>query len=371
MRKVPSTFRLALLISPFALAACTTGAYKPGIESFVASSEVAAPIVSQELASFREGYRVSVINRGRPVVDQATPEKRNLEFATVSVCAAIAASSIPSLSGGELTKFGEAATAVATVPDPTFWTALAGLFRDYKIAPPRALKDFDPTVKQVIGRCIEDFTFTKDPAKVDQLLINYATGGPEGFVAAFGAFQELLALIEPVVTQALATVDEQRRAAALRDFFSDKSNTTSLKGHVAELVKLSETMDKYRRYRAMQAVRNAIEELPLSWKPYQLKADSPKAAALVSAAEGYDTAFQAQISPSFDQMNKALEKLQDVASGSDTLALLESASQSATSLAKAVAAVEKLTSDPESKKRLRSIWRRLLGRKPEKEDAAE
>jgi hypothetical protein len=375
-RTLPYAFRSALLAcSLIALAACTTAAYRPGITSFVASSEVAAPLVAQELASMRRSYRESLINRGRRAPQATTRDaikEHNATFADHSICIPAAASATTSLSGTELTKFGEAATNVATVPEPTFWTGVAGLFQDYKIPSPRPLKDFEFAAKTVRDKCTADFNETRE--SIDKRVYDYVTqtaGATEGVVAGFAAFQELIALIEPVATQALATIDEQRRAAALRDFFSDKKNVGKLKHNIELLVQLSTVMDTNRRLRAMLTARATIEGLPLTWKAYQLKPDSPKAAALMTAADAYDAALTAEISPAFAQMSKTLDKLEKVASGEDTLALLQSASESAMSLAKAVVAVEKLTTDPESKKQLRAIWRRLLGKKPEKEEEKE
>jgi len=333
-------------------AACTTGAYQPGVAKFTEAAKGAGTIVSDEALELRKEYRVSFLNsRGTKSLD--LPKL---------VCEPLAYTAEPLGSSNELSSFGGAARDLASPPDkPTLWDGVASLFTSYELPVPKKPEDLEYVREDSYAVCADDY---KELSKIDEFLIT-AVGSTAGEKSVTEAISGILEIVGPAVTEALAVVDEHRRASALRDFFSDKEKVARLKSHVTFVKDFAGTMDTYRRRRALERVHKAVLALP-----EQGPASDPTKAAVIEAANKYDLAFAAQMKPAFAEMSESVDGLEKIANGEDEAVFIRSAYNALTRTVRAVEGLQQLSNDPAKKKRLQQLIDQMLGKKPKKEGAA-
>ncbi|MFN9542300.1 MAG: hypothetical protein ACK59B_03805 [Alphaproteobacteria bacterium] len=327
------------------LAGCTTAAYEPSVGELSAATRAIGPLVSGESSVLRKDYRQSLINLGQA----GTPVNLG-KF----VCEPLGYTSGPLGSGSELSEFGNSARNVARAPRSRGWADLVGsLFESYEMPPPRPIEQLQESRIDAYSDCMTD---VEAYPGVDAFLLEKvgATAVPAGGRSSMeGAVTGIIEIVEPAILDALDTIDEHRRAAALRAFFADPAKVAGLKAHVRVLRDFFTIMDKYRRLRAMQAIALAGQQ--------------QASGNLVSLAATYDTVFAVQMRLAFEDMDRSIDAMAAVASGDDEGALIFSAKDAAIRTIRAVDGIRELTEDGPQKERLQRLLDQLQsgGRPPE------
>ena len=320
----------------FGTAACTTAAYEPGVGELSAATRAIGPLVSVESSALRKEYRQSLVNLG-----QAGAPLDLGKF----VCEPLGFTSAPLGSGTELSEFGKATREVARPPRSRSWAELVGgLFTSYEMPPPRPIEQLQESRIDAYSDCMDDVT---GYSKADSYLVEAVGSTPAAAGSrSMSAVSGILEIVEPAVLGALDTIDEQRRANALRAFFGDEKKVQALKAHVNVLRDFFTIMDKYRRYRAMQAIAVA-------------GAQPGTSSSLVSLAATYDTVFAVQMRLAFEDMDRSIDAMAAVARGDDDVALIFSATDAAIRTIRAVEGIRELTEDGPKKERLQRLLDQL------------
>ncbi len=329
----------AALAIALGTAGCTTAAYEPSVGELSAATRAIGPLVSVESSALRKEYRQSLLNLG-----QAGAPLDLGKF----VCEPLGFTSAPLGSSTELSEFGKATREVARPPRSRGWADLVGgLFESYEMPPPRPIEQLQDSRVDAYSDCMDDVT---GYSKADSYLVEAVGNTPAAAGSrSMSAVSGILEIVEPAVLGALETIDEQRRANALRAFFGDERKVAALKAHVNVLREFFVIMDKYRRYRAMQAVAVAGSQ-PAS------------SGSLVTLAATYDTVFAVQMRLAFEDMDRSIDAMAAVARGDDDVALIFSATDAAIRTIRAVEGIRELTEDGPKKERLQRLLDQLQTR---------
>lgn len=326
--------------------ACTTDAYQPGVGQLTSAAEAVGAVVSDDAVELRQEYRISLLSRGA-AGSSISPAK--------FVCEPLAYTAAPLGSSGEVAAFGSAAADVAAPPKPSFWNGIAGLFTSYELPPPRNKKELQTLASGTLDDCEKDVAGVPG---VNQFLEQRVSAALGAEARSMGdAVSGIIDIVGPAVTEALTVVDEHRRAAALRTYFSDGDRVKLLYDHIDAVTKFAETMDQYRRLRAMESVTRALQAVPAG-------ADEATAKAAIDAAGKYDVAYAAQLKPAFATMAQSVKDLERIAKGEDSAELIRSSFRAARRTLYAIECLQELTNDKAKKKKLQSLIDKLTGHKP-------
>jgi len=309
------------------------------------ATAVIGPLVSSESVVLRNEYRTSLLNLAKPgdVVDLK-------KF----VCEPLGFTAGPLGSGSELSEFGTAARTVAIAPRQRGWFDLiSSLFQSYEIPPPRPVEAMKDVRSDAYASCESDVTGFRgvDAFLVDQVGHALPVAGGRTLDDAISGIIEV---VQPAVLDALDTVDEHRRAQALREFFGDKQKVARLEDHIGVLKQFFSVMDRYRRLRAMEAVNKVAAP---AWDPE----NTSRRQELAGLAARYDTVYALQLEQAFADMELSVHELADVASGKDEVALIYSASAATLHTIRAIEGIAELTEEGPQKKRLRTLVDQLTG----------
>jgi hypothetical protein len=331
-----------LLVMTVALlcTACTRTAYEPSVGRLTNAAGVIGPLVSDEAAVLRREYRSSLLN--------ATPGHAPASLSKF-VCEPLGYTAESIGSSGELSGFGNAASTIAIAPRPSGWLdGIAALFRSYDLPAPRPKDAMKEARVDAFTTCMADINGMQG---VDTFLVSRVgstmTAGGRSMSDSVSGIMEI---VEPAVAEALAVVDDHRRAAALRDFFSDKNKVSLLREHIVVLQNFFQVMDQYRRLRAMEAVGKASAAATF---------DGDR---MISAATHYDTAYASQMRPAFVDMLDSVDSLERIANGEDEAALIFSANAASWRTLRALQGLQELATDTQKKERLQRMINNLSGR---------
>jgi hypothetical protein len=310
----------------------------------------------------RREYRVSLLS--------LAGTKEGLDLAKL-VCKPLAYTAAPLDSSAEISTFGRAATDVAVAPEKSFWNGLGGLFQSYELPVPKDTAKLEDGKLSAFKICAGD---AESYANANSFLVDeVGKAVDEGAARAldFTAISGIIEVVGPAVTEALHQIDQQRRAAALRKFFSDEAKVKHLKDHVGSLKAFFVTMDKYRRMRAMEVVAEQRAALPAQWAAKELAKGGSNAPLqpLIAASTRYDVTYSAQLNPAFAALERSITDLEDIAKGNNEAALIRSAFAASTATLQALEGLRQLSTDNVKREKLQQLIDKLLGKKPkEKRD---
>jgi len=342
--------RLGVLVIALVTASCTTGVYEPSVGQLSSAARVIGPLVSSESLEFRKEYRRSLLQ---------LPQNGSALDLKKFVCEPLGYTSAPLGSGSELSGFGNAARDVATVPRQRGWIDLIGsLFQSYELPPVRPVDTERDVRADTFAQCDADvngFGTVNEylVSKVGSTVLAAGRGGADDAIAG------IIEIVEPAVLSTLATIDDHRRARALREFFSDETRVASLKAHVKVLKDFFSVMDKYRRLRAMEAIGKAAASKQEGARDAEGQ--------LVSLAASYDTVFAVQMERAFQDIEESIDALVGIANGNDEVALIHSATAATFRTIRAIQGISELTEDGPKKERLQRLIDQLNGETKEKD----